>query len=651
MKHLLLGTAGHIDHGKTSLVQALTGVDTDRLPQEKQRQITIDLGFAPLAIGEFEIGIVDVPGHERFVRNMLAGATGVDLAMLVVAADDSVKPQTREHLEILNHLGIKRGVIVITKCDLAAPEWIELVESEIAELVEGTLLADAPLVQVSAQTGGGIDTLREQIEAVAEQAIAQREEASEGSFRLAIDRVFTVAGFGTIVTGSAASGRISVGDELELQPSGRTVGVRGLQSHDQAVEQAGRGQRVAVNLSGIHYDELARGEILCSPGTLRPSQLLTVKLRISQQILHAVKHRCAVRVHLGTASIPAKIALLGALQAEPGEALYAQLFLSQSVAAYWGQPFILRSVSPVVTLGGGRVLQPMAEKLKHSDESNRPWLDALAGDDSRERVVAAAIASRLHGLKAADLPTLAGGTNEEKIVDQLAQEGLLVSISPSNSETIYLHNQAVVDLSQRILLLLEQGHQNTPLKEYVEVSRLSKHFRSVRIGLFESICSRLQEHGVIRIKKQGLALAGWRPQLSETQQAVLNELQTRYQQAQLQPPSVEQLAESLQAPLENTAEMVDFAVQAGLLVRISSEVLLDAQVFKQAQSLVTEKLREQNELSVSQVRELLGTSRRIAVPLCEHLDAIGLTCRHGDVRRLVNRTTTTNQSTLQETSH
>ena len=314
-RDLVLGTAGHIDHGKTALVRALTGVDTDRLPAEKQRGITIDLGFASLALGPYHLALIDVPGHERFIRNMLAGASGLDLAMLVIAADDSVMPQTREHLEILRLLGLSGGLIVLTKCDLAEPSWISLVEDEIRELVRGTFLDGAAIVQTSAVTGLGIEALKSELARLCA-SVAVRQDS--GLFRMAIDRSFTVAGHGTVVTGTAASGSVTVGEDLEWQPAGRTVRVRGLHRHDQPVDRIGRGSRGAINLAGVHHGEIQRGQELAAPGYLQATRVLSVEIASSAEAIRPLRHRGRYRIHLGTAEVSATLALLEANEHGPG---------------------------------------------------------------------------------------------------------------------------------------------------------------------------------------------------------------------------------------------------------------------------------------------------------------------------------------------
>ena len=421
---LILGTAGHIDHGKTSLVRALTGVDTDRLPEEKRRGITIELGFAELDLGAYRLGIVDVPGHERFVRNMLAGATGMDLAMLVVAADDSVKPQTREHLEILRLLNLETGVIVITKADLADPDWIELVEDEVRALTAGTFLAGAPLVRTSATTGLGLDALRAALAAAAERAAqSQRMAMIHAPFRMAIDRSFTIAGHGTVVTGSVSSGRVRLGDELVIEPGAVNVRVRGLQHHDRPVDEVHRGQRAAINLAGVHHEAIGRGQELATPGHLVPSRLITAQLSLLGSASRPLKHRSRVRVHVGTAELLATVALLDRTSLAPGDSAPAQLFLNDWAVTTWSQPFVVRSESPVATIGGGRVLDPNAERLRKPDETVLKLIADLQSPDAACRASAALYFAGLRDWQAGDLVRLAGIDNPDEVCERWSKRG------------------------------------------------------------------------------------------------------------------------------------------------------------------------------------------------------------------------------------
>src|SRR6516164_5563858 len=381
-RDLILGTAGHIDHGKTSLVKALTGIDCDRLPEEKARGITIDIGFAILDLGDFRLGIVDVPGHERFIKNMLAGATGIDLAVLVIAADDSIMPQTREHLEILRLLGLRHGLIALTKCDTVDETTREVVELEVRDLVQRSFLENAPIIRTSAQTGEGIPELKTSLADICRKV--EQRTANEW-FRMAIDRSFIVQGHGTVVTGSVTSGSVRVGDELEWQPRGERVRVRSLQNHDQSIEEVHRGQEIAT------------------PGYLVPSRTLTVRLHCLKDARRPIKHRLPVRFHVGTLEAMGTVALLDCDTIEPGNWGLAQVFLEEPATTVWGQPFVVRASSATQTLGGGQVLQPVARKVRRRHLESLERIERLWTGSAEERALTVAWFGSFNGFTPADL--------------------------------------------------------------------------------------------------------------------------------------------------------------------------------------------------------------------------------------------------------
>ena len=440
--YLILGTAGHIDHGKTSLIRALTGTNTDRLPEEKKRGITIELGFAELDLGDFLLGIVDVPGHERFVRQMLAGATSIDLAILIVAADDSVKQQTREHLEVLKLLDLPVGVIAMTKCDLADPDWMELVEDEIRELVVSSFLESAPIVRTSAETGQGLDELRTELQNAAEQTAAARGASRiHAPFRMAIDRTFTIAGHGTVVTGSVSSGTLHVGDQVVLEPGHVEVRVRGLQNHDRKADAVHAGQRAAVNIVGVHHNAVQRGQELATDGFLTPSQLMTVQLEVLPQAIRPLKNRARVRLHLGTNETMANVSLLKESELAPGQSGPAQLFLTDPVVSSWNQAFVVRSESPVTTIGGGRVLVPAAEKIKRAGDASLECLDHLVQGDDGQRAAAAIYFAGMLPWTMSDLSRLAGIDDAQTVCDQLVEQGELVVLKINAQRQMIWHRE------------------------------------------------------------------------------------------------------------------------------------------------------------------------------------------------------------------
>ena len=634
---LILGTAGHIDHGKTALVRALTGTDTDRLPEEKRRGITIELGFARLLVGDFRLGIVDVPGHERFVRQMLAGATGMHLAMLIVAADDSVKPQTREHLDVLRLLDLPTGVIVITKCDLVDEDWLTLVEEEIRELVTGTFFEPAPIIHTSATTGQGIEQLKQALESAAMVA-AEKLTDQDGSapFRMAVDRTFSIEGHGTVVTGSVANGNAEVGAELTLEPLGKTVRVRGLHNHDETVQQVHRGQRAAINIAGVHHDEILRGAELASAGHLAASELLTIEVEVLPHATRPIRNRSRLRLHLGTAEILATIRTLdGRAELLPGDSAFAQLFLRDAAVAIWNQPLVLRAESPVETVGGGRVLQPHPRPLRRPTAQQIDALKQLRDSDDAVRAAAAILLSELACWKPEDLPRLAGVADPATTIHQLMNDGIVVELSVSPKRNHLLHQEVLQNWQHRLVATLEGLHEQFPLKAEIERSHVLRRFAYLADDpLITALLKSLESQGTLRIGKAGLALTAHRTQLSPAQQEIQDRLLEQYREAKFQPPTVAELtAKQEPGKAKEITNLIQLAVANGDLVHISQDLHLHRDAAHQLREKLTPKLQAGG-MTLSSIRELLGTTRKFAVPICEYLDRIGFTRRDGDERVL-----------------
>lgn len=637
---LILGTAGHIDHGKTSLVRALTGIDTDRLPEEKRRGITIELGFAELDLGDYRLGIVDVPGHEKFVRQMLAGATGMDLALLVVAADDSVKPQTREHMDVLRLLDLPAGVIALTKCDLADDEWMELVEAEIRELVEHTFLAEAPIIRTSAESMAGIDELKQ---ALIEAATAAHEQAqrnaadNQAPFRMAIDRSFTIAGHGTVVTGSVSSGSVHVGDNVIIQPDGLEARIRGMNNHNREVEAVHRGQRAAINVAGVHHEQIERGHELASPGHLRPSNLLTVDLRVLASSPRPVKHRATVRLHVGTAEVLATVSLLETDQLAPGQNGLAQLFLRESVACVWNQPFVVRSESPVLTIGGGRVLVPNAAKIKKPTELDLTHLRALASYHTEpERVAAAIYFAGFEAWSHDDLPRLAGAQRVAATIEALEAVGELVALDISPRRTALVQKDFLAVWHRRIRDTLTKLHADNPMRSAIDTAKLASQFAYVDDpALLGAVIKHMASAGLVRQTARGVAHSDHKLKLSKPQQELLTEIIQRYESAQFRPPTLAEYQAELPQRADDIDKLVQVAVAEEQLVHITKDLYLHTDVEAHLRSAVSDALAGNDGLTMSEIRELLATTRKFAVPLCEYLDRVGLTRRKGDVRVLV----------------
>jgi selenocysteine-specific elongation factor len=633
-RDLILGTAGHIDHGKTSLVKALTGVDCDRLPEEKARGITIDIGFASLDLGEYRLGIVDVPGHERFVKNMLAGATGVDLALLVVAADDSVMPQTREHLEILRLLGLRHGVIAMTKCDLVDETTRGVVELEVRDLVQGTFLQDAPLIQTSAQTGAGVEELKS---AIREACAKVEERSGKQWFRLAIDRSFIVQGHGTVVTGSVTSGSVKVGDELEWLPRMERVRVRSLQNHDRPVEEVHRGQRAAINLAGVHHEDVVRGQELATPGYLVPSRVVTVRLHCLAEMKRPIKHRMPVRFHVGTSEVMATVALLDCDAVEPGKWGLAQLFLEGPATCTWGQPFVLRESSATETLGGGQVLQPVARKVRRRHFEILERIERLWTGDARERALTVAWFGGFAGFTPADLVRGANVAPDEaaELVGRLKAEGELVEVAVSAAKKVLLHKDMVNELETRILSTLDRLHEQFPLMSSHDRQKVQSHLDYVGDdALVHATVERLLARKVLAGDLRRIGRADFKPKLSANLRKLKDKLVAAYQAGGFQPPEPAGFAGQAGGNAANLADLFEVCVAEGYLARVTDEIYLHADAEADMRKRVTEKLAEGKGLTVAEIRDLLGTTRKYAVPLCEYLDRIGLTRREGDLRFL-----------------
>jgi selenocysteine-specific elongation factor len=633
-RDLILGTAGHIDHGKTSLVKALTGVDCDRLPEEKARGITIDIGFARLELPPYRLGIVDVPGHERFVKNMLAGATGIDLALLVVAADDSVMPQTREHLEILRLLGLRHGLIALTKSDLVDATTREVVEMEVRELVQGTFLADAPLIATSAHTGAGVEELKAAIAAACGRV---EERTGKQWFRLSIDRSFIVQGHGTVVTGSVTSGTLAAGDELEWLPRGERVRVRSLQNHDRPVDEVHRGQRAAVNLAGVRHEDVVRGQELATPGYLMPSRVVTVRLHCLADMRRPIKHRTPVRFHAGTAEVMATVALLDCDVVRPGKWGLAQLFLDEPVTVTWGQPFVVRESSATQTLGGGQVLQPAARKVRRRHLEILERVERLWTGDARERARVVAWFGGFGGFTAADLVRGAGvGPDEaEVLIAALTDEGELAEVTVGPARRVLLHRDMIRELEERLLTALDRLHEQFPLMSTHDRRKVQSQLdyvgdEALVHGAVDRLIARKQVTGDLR----RIGRAGFKPKLSANLRKLKDKLIDAFRDARFQPPEPAAFAGHAAGNAANLKDLFDVCVAEGHLVHVAGDLYLHADADAEMRRLVSGRLAEGAGLTVAEIRDLLGTTRKYAVPLCEYLDRVGVTRREGDLRLL-----------------
>jgi selenocysteine-specific elongation factor len=636
---LVLGTAGHIDHGKTSLVRALTGIDCDRLPEERARGITIDLGFAHLDLDGIRFGIVDVPGHERFVHNMVAGATGVDVALLVVACDDSVMPQTVEHLAILELLGLRRGVIALTKCDLADDEQLALVRADVAEATQSTFLERARMVPVSVVTGHG---LRELCAALVEaachcqQQVERHHDSRTGSpdrdhfFRLPVDRVFTLHGHGTVVTGTVRSGTVRAGATLELLPERRSVRVRRLQTHGSDVESVSAGQRAAVNLAAVKIEEVHRGDELVLPGCLEPTRRLLVKVRVLPSGKRPLVHRRLVRLHLAAREVTARV-LLEQREIAPGQTGYAVLLCESPVVAEYGQRFVLRRLSPVETLGGGAVLGPAPRRVRtrHLLESAA----ALDNPDPAERTVAF-LAGR--GDDALSAPTLVAHAG----VDAGARSGVLHELlasgrilrTPGTTDR-FLHPSYHARLHGRLLRRVDHELERLRPARFVPVAPVltaAEQWTSRPVA--EALLGELvREQRLVR-RGDRIARAGELPRLTQRQQTALDRLIDACTTAGVAPPLLAEVAAESGITLKELAPLVQIAVDTRRLVRVNDDLAVTPAALGSLRTSALAYIAQHGPATVAQLRDQWQVTRKHAVPYLELFDRLGITTRAGDTR-------------------
>lgn len=637
MRHITIGTAGHIDHGKTALVKALTGIDTDRLKEEKERGISIELGFAFLRVGEgTTLGIVDVPGHERFVKTMLAGVGGIDLVILVIAADEGVMPQTREHLHICELLGIRRGLVALTKKDLVDPEWLELVQEEIRTFLAATFLRDAPIVPVSAVSGEGLGELKD---ALARVSADSHPRLGDGITRLPIDRVFTIRGFGTVVTGTVWTGSLAVGDEVAVLPKGLYSRVRRLQVHNENVERAAAGQRAAVNLPGLETEQIERGDLLCFPDTLRVSTSLEATLALLPDAPRSLANRARVRFHLGTAEILARVIFLDRERLNPGEEAYVHFRLERPTAAMLHDRYVVRSYSPATTIGGGIILDPCPPLKRRRRPEVVAHLKILQQGSTRDRLLELLKNSSTSPLTLPALRSLASldAENVAEHMRELLSEGKVI-VHKGREEETYLHREVYEDLRETLLGLLRQFHAQQPLREGISREELrSRLGRGVSPPLFAQILSDLTEAEEVTQERDRVRLTAHRPQLSPGEAALSKRLETLYRTAALQPPTTDAAFKEVGADRRGAQGVFFRLVEQGILVKIKDDFYLHRDAYEQVKARIVAHLAEHTSISVPTFKDLLGITRKHAIPYLEHFDQIKLTRRAGDDRVLYGK--------------
>ena len=630
MKHVVVGTAGHIDHGKTSLVKALTGTDTDRLPEEKARGITIDLGFAFLEEPDgLTIEIVDVPGHERFVKNMLAGVGGIDLALLVIAADEGVMPQTREHLAICQLLRIKTGLVALTKTDMAEPDWIELVREDVARLLEGTFLHACPIVPVSSKTGEGLTELRAALVTLGREVPPK---ATDQTARLPIDRVFTVKGFGTVVTGTLTAGRIAVDERVEVYPRGLSSRVRGLQVHGHAVARAQAGQRTAVNLQGVDRAAIERGDVLAPPGALLPTLLLDATLELLEDAPRPLRTRDRVRFHVGTQEVMARVLLVGQMELPQGRTTYGRFRLERPIVALPGDRYVIRTYSPIVTIGGGTLLDVAPPRFKRKAPALLAHLDVLEQGSPAQVLEEHLKQAGAAGLRLADLParTPFGPDRLRGLLEALQQSGAVVAVD----REWYIQRDASDRLREETLALLETFHRENPLRGGISREELRSRAGNAQERVFSQLLSVLEAEGVVRSERDQVRLAAHAIRLSPEQQHVVDGIEAEFRRAGAAPPSPEEALGRSGIKGTEKHELFHLLVADGRLVRVKESLYFHAEALHGIQDKLVAHLREKKEIGPADMKDLLGVSRKYAIPLMEYFDAQRVTVRQGERRVL-----------------
>lgn len=633
MKRIIMGTAGHVDHGKTSLIKALTGVDLDRLKEEKERGITIELGFTSLILPSGErIGIIDVPGHERFIKNMVAGVGGIDLVLLVIAADEGIMPQTREHLDICNLLNIKKGFIALTKIDLVDKEWLQLVEEEIREFTAGTFLENMPIIHVSTLTGAGISEILTTLDKIVKEMTGRK---TGGILRLPVDRVFTMKGFGTIVTGTLASGEVKVGDTITILPRGLKAKVRGIQIHNEKVEKAVAGLRTALNLQGIEKDLLKRGDVITLPDLLRPSRCVDGYLIYLSNAPKPLKNSTRIKFHTGTMECETLITLLDRDEIVPGENAFVQLRFEQPVVVLPGDRYVIRSNSPLMTVGGGEILDPLPRKHKRFSNEVIESLKVMQTKEIEKIIEIYLLESKFKGSSLQELAARSGIHPEEllPLLKKMIEKGGIILYDSENTRII--SQRYYYELKELILKELRNYHQNNPLKKGMFKEELkSKLPPVVEPRLFNHLLNLLNQEGQIQTEKDKLWLSGYFPLLKEEIQETRNKLIKLYQESGLQPPTFKDLTIQFPGKEKEIKSLLELLSGEGVLVKVKEDLFFHKEHINHLREQLQSFLKSQGTIDPQQFKELSKVTRKYAIPLMEYFDSIKITVRVGDQRIL-----------------
>ncbi len=631
VKSIVIGTAGHIDHGKTALVKALTGIDTDRLKEEKERGITIDIGFASLKLPSgIYASIVDVPGHERFIRNMVAGASGIDLVLLVIAADEGIMPQTREHLEICELLGIKDGIVVLSKMDLVEKDWLEMVKVEVEEFLKGTFLEKAPILPFSAITLEGKEEL---IKVLDDKARNIKSKEKKLPFRLPIDGVFTIKGFGLVIRGTSLSGEVSVNDELMLYPHLKKVKVRNIQVHSEPVEKASAGMRVALNIMGAEKEEIKRGDVIAEPDVLDPTQWLDVEIRVLKEIDPPLRNFENLLFYVGTSEVLAKLILFNKDTLNPGEKDVAQVFLQKPLCVWREDRFILRRPGTNETVAGGRILNPLSQRRKRTKPWERKELEFLSKAREEDLVYYFIEKKGTLGISLKDLSlrTAIFGENLANLLEQLKDKILLLK---SGEEKFLFSKESLIKVKEDILEKLKKFHENNPFspglsKEFLK-SRLSHHAKDV---LLERALDELLEEKKIFKERELYALSEFQKKSTEYE-TIKKQVELKFLKEGLTPRDYEEIINEFGKLHKAAEEVLKVLLREGVLIKIAEKIICHRAVLEEVERKVKEYFKKHPELTIADFRKLVGegVSRKYLIPLLEYLDKQKITLRLGDKR-------------------
>ena len=633
-KTIILGTAGHIDHGKTALVKALTGIDTDRLKEEKERGITIELGFANLSLSSGQqVGVVDVPGHERFVKNMVAGAMGMDLVVLVVAADEGIMPQTTEHLEICRLLGVKKGLVVLTKKDLVEKEWLEMVTEDVSDFVSSTFLENAPVLAVSSVTGDGLDKLLRVLEEMVSEVVPK---APVGPYRLPVDRVFTIKGFGTVVTGTSISGQIRLGDEVSIYPKGMTTRIRGIQIHGKEAQEAHPGMRTALNLQGIDKEDVNRGDVMATHGSLHASYLVDLNFLYLASTGRPLRHRSPVRFHVGTAEVIGRVLLQGD-ELIPGSETYIQIMLKEPVAVLSGDHYVIRSYSPIRTIGGGRILHPVPRRRKRTRPALWTELDILAKGGPADIIGYHLERAGVRGLSQSELAMRSSiyGKRLARELEPLLSSRKIVCSEGEGQRLV--HGKVYEALKEQALDILGTFHNDNPLVRGLSKEELRSRLitKSPNQRLFQVLLSDLVKSGKVAQEKHLVRLSTHHVTLGDEEKELRSKLELIFKQAGFQPPFREDALGRVAGHEKAADKIFDLMVREGILIRLKDDLYYHHSALDRIKDMVIRFIKEHGELRINEFRDLAGgLSRKYMIPLLEYLDNQRVTIRIGDKRKL-----------------